>query len=182
MWESEAVIRWSRNHVFVGSYLSLYSQELITGHCLRTVHFQLLCAWLVYIRLILFDIVLIFDIVGTVYRLVIYIYAVQQDTQSFLMIEFYSLHMLARHVSDLTGSYSGALFTAVCADLVCGNTHITRHVQLLQSIILLSSPGSLSWLLPVRFMGQAFYRFYLFQCPCLFYILWCYHTNDITWI
>ena len=31
------------------------------------------------------------------------IYTVQQDTQSFLMIEFYSSHMLARYVSDLTG-------------------------------------------------------------------------------
>ena len=30
------------------------------------------------------------------------IYAVQQDTQSFLMIEFYSPRMLARHVSDVT--------------------------------------------------------------------------------
>ena len=38
------------------------------------------------------------------------IYAVQQDTQSFLMIEFYSSHVLARHVSDLTGPSSGAFF------------------------------------------------------------------------
>ena len=36
------------------------------------------------------------------------IYVVQQDTQSFFMIEFYSSHMLARHVSDLTGPSSGA--------------------------------------------------------------------------
>ena len=36
------------------------------------------------------------------------IYAVQQDTESFLMIEFYSSHTLARHVSDLTGPSSGA--------------------------------------------------------------------------
>ena len=36
------------------------------------------------------------------------IYAVQQDTQSFLMIEFYSSHTLARHVSNLTGPSSGA--------------------------------------------------------------------------
>jgi hypothetical protein len=35
------------------------------------------------------------------------IYAVQQDTQSFFMIEFYSSLMLARHVSDLTGPSSG---------------------------------------------------------------------------
>ena len=35
------------------------------------------------------------------------IYAVQQDTH-FFMIEFYSSHMLARHVSDLTGPSSGA--------------------------------------------------------------------------
>ena len=38
------------------------------------------------------------------------IYAVQQDTQSFLMIEFYSSHMLARHVLDLTSQSSGAFF------------------------------------------------------------------------
>ena len=37
-------------------------------------------------------------------------YAVQQDTQSFLIIEFYSSRMLARHVSDLTGPSSGAFF------------------------------------------------------------------------
>ena len=36
------------------------------------------------------------------------IYAVQQDTQSFLWLDFYSSHMLARHVSDLTGPSSGA--------------------------------------------------------------------------
>ena len=36
------------------------------------------------------------------------IYADQQDTQSFFMIEFYSSHTLARHVSDLTGPSSGA--------------------------------------------------------------------------
>ena len=40
----------------------------------------------------------------------IYIYAVQQDKQSFLMIEFYSSHMLARQVSDLNGPSSGAFF------------------------------------------------------------------------
>ena len=38
----------------------------------------------------------------------IYIYAVQQDTQSFLIIELYSPHLLARHVLDLTGPSSGA--------------------------------------------------------------------------
>ena len=36
------------------------------------------------------------------------IHAVQQDAQSFFMIEFYSSHMLAGHVSDLTGPSSGA--------------------------------------------------------------------------
>ena len=36
-------------------------------------------------------------------------YAVQQNTQSFLMIEFIH-HMLARHVSDLTGPSSGAFY------------------------------------------------------------------------
>ena len=37
------------------------------------------------------------------------IHAVQQDTQSFLIIEFIH-HVLARHVSDLTGPSSGALY------------------------------------------------------------------------
>ena len=40
------------------------------------------------------------------------IYAVQQDTQSVLMSEFYSAFMLARHVSDLTGPSSGAFCTS----------------------------------------------------------------------
>ena len=38
------------------------------------------------------------------------IYAVQQDTQNVLMSEFYSSHMLALHVSDLTGPSSGAFY------------------------------------------------------------------------
>ena len=38
------------------------------------------------------------------------IYAVQQDTQSVLMIEFYSSRLLARHVSDLTSPSSGAFY------------------------------------------------------------------------
>ena len=40
------------------------------------------------------------------------IYAVQQDTQSVLMSEFYSALMLARHVSDLTGPSSYNSVTA----------------------------------------------------------------------
>ena len=40
------------------------------------------------------------------------IYAVQQDTQSVLMSEFYSALMSARHVSDLTGPTSGAFYTS----------------------------------------------------------------------
>ena len=40
------------------------------------------------------------------------VHTFQQDTQSVLMIEFYSSHMLARHVSDLTGPSSGAFFTS----------------------------------------------------------------------
>ena len=40
------------------------------------------------------------------------IYAVQQDTQSVLMSEFYAALMLARHVSDLIGPSSGAFFTS----------------------------------------------------------------------
>ena len=39
-------------------------------------------------------------------------YAVQQDTQSVLMSEFYSALMLARHVSELTGPSSGAFYTS----------------------------------------------------------------------
>ena len=38
------------------------------------------------------------------------IYAVQQDTRSFLMTEFYSSYILARHVSDLTDPSPGAFF------------------------------------------------------------------------
>ena len=38
------------------------------------------------------------------------IYAVQQDAQSVLMIEFYSSLMLARHVWDLSGPSSGAFY------------------------------------------------------------------------
>ena len=40
------------------------------------------------------------------------IYAVQQDTQSVSMSEFYSAFMLARHVSDLIGQSSGAFCTS----------------------------------------------------------------------
>ena len=49
------------------------------------------------------------------------LYAVQQDTQSVSMSEFYSALMLARHVSDLICPSSGAFLQAVFADLVCGN-------------------------------------------------------------
>ena len=42
--------------------------------------------------------------------------------------------MLAPHVSDLTSLSSGAFLQAVFADLVCGNTRTTRHVQPLQDI------------------------------------------------
>ena len=57
-----------------------------------------------------------------------HIYAVQQDTQSSLMIEFIQ-HMLARHCSDLTGPSTRAFLQAVCAFLVCGTTvRTTRHV------------------------------------------------------
>ena len=38
------------------------------------------------------------------------IYAVQQDTQSFFNDWVYSSHMLARHISDLTGPSSGAFY------------------------------------------------------------------------
>ena len=40
------------------------------------------------------------------------IYAVQQDTQSVLMSEFYSALILARHVSDLIGPSSGVFCTS----------------------------------------------------------------------
>ena len=40
------------------------------------------------------------------------IYAVQQDTRSVSMSEFYSALMLARHVSDLIGPSSGAFCTS----------------------------------------------------------------------
>ena len=55
------------------------------------------------------------------------IYAVQQDTQSFLMIEFYSSHTLDRHVSDLTGPSSGAfvyrLYVQICYVVICVLPH-----------------------------------------------------------
>ena len=38
------------------------------------------------------------------------IYAVQQDTLSFFLMIFYSSHMLARNVSDLTGPFLGAFY------------------------------------------------------------------------
>ena len=41
-----------------------------------------------------------------------HIHAVQQDTQSVLMSEFYSARMLARHVSDLTDPSSGVFLTS----------------------------------------------------------------------
>ena len=50
------------------------------------------------------------------------IYAVQQDTQSVLMSEFYSALTLARHVSDLIGPSLEAFCTS------CGNTRTTRQV------------------------------------------------------
>ena len=54
----------------------------------------------------------IFDIVGTVYHLVIYTYEVQQDTQCGLMSKFSSALMLALHVSDLIGPSSGTFCTS----------------------------------------------------------------------
>ena len=42
-------------------------------------------------------------------------YAVQRDTKSVLMSEFYSALMLARHVSDLIGPSSGAF----CTSCIC---------------------------------------------------------------
>ena len=59
------------------------------------------------------------------------IYAVQQDTQSVSMSEFYSALTLARRVSDLIGPSSGAFFYKLYSQtLVCGTTvRTTRHVQ-----------------------------------------------------
>ena len=45
------------------------------------------------------------------------------------MSEFIEHVLLALHVSDLTGPSSGTFLQAVFADLVCGNTRTTRHVQ-----------------------------------------------------
>ena len=44
----------------------------------------------------------------------IYVYAVQQDTQSVSMSDFYSALMLAGHISELIGPSSGAFFLQVC--------------------------------------------------------------------
>ena len=49
------------------------------------------------------------------------------------MTAFYSALMLARHVSDLIGPFQERFVQAVYADLVCGNTRTTRHVQPLRS-------------------------------------------------
>ena len=62
------------------------------------------------------------------------IYAVQQDKQSFLKIEF------IRHVCyfDMFRAspvhHQERFVQAVCADLACGNTRTARHVQPLQSL------------------------------------------------
>ena len=62
-----------------------------------------------------------------------YLYAVQQDTQSFLLIEFYSSHMLARHVSDLTGPSSGVFFTSFFLQLrndwTCRAIRVLPHTK-----------------------------------------------------
>ena len=49
----------------------------------------------------------------------VYIYAVQQDTQSVLMSKFYSALMLAQHVSDLIGPSSGAFCISCIRRLWC---------------------------------------------------------------
>ena len=54
---------------------------------------------------------IVFDIVGTVYHLVIYMQS-NKIHKVFLMSEFYSALMLARHVSDLTGPSSGVFLTS----------------------------------------------------------------------
>ena len=56
-----------------------------------------------------------------------FIYAVQQDTQSVSMSEFYSALMLAHHVSDLIGPSSGAFFTSCIRRF--GMCCTTQHVQ-----------------------------------------------------
>ena len=54
---------------------------------------------------------IVFDIVGTVYHLVIYMQS-NKIHKVFLMSEFYSALMLARHVLDLTGPSSGVFLTS----------------------------------------------------------------------
>ena len=66
------------------------------------------------------------------YRTLIYVYAIQQDTQSFVMIEFYSSHMFDMFRTSSV-HHQERFVQAVCADLVCGNTRTTRHVQPLRS-------------------------------------------------
>ena len=51
------------------------------------------------------------DTVGTVYHLVMYVQS-NKIHKVFLMSEFYSALLLARHVSDLTGPSSGAFCTS----------------------------------------------------------------------
>ena len=49
------------------------------------------------------------DINGVIRELLIYMQS-NKIHKVFLMVEFYSSHMLARHVADLTGPSSGAFY------------------------------------------------------------------------
>ena len=63
----------------------------------------------------------------------IYIYAAQQDTQSVLMSEFIH-HVCSLDMFRISPVHHQERFVqAVFADLVCGNTRTTRHVQPLRS-------------------------------------------------
>ena len=52
-------------------------------------------------------------------------YAVQQDTQSFVMTEFFIHHMFRTSLVHLQERF----LKAACADFACGNTRTTLHVQ-----------------------------------------------------
>ena len=57
-------------------------------------------------------VIMLLDIVGTVYHLVIYTYMQSNKVHKDFNESVYSSLMLARHVSDLTGPSSGAFFTS----------------------------------------------------------------------
>ena len=68
------------------------------------------------------------DIVGTVYHLVVYMQSNKMHN-FFLYFEFYSSHMLDRHVSDLTGPSSGAFVYKLYVQIWYVVIHVLPHTN-----------------------------------------------------